>query len=64
MPNMSYCRFENTLGDLRDCHGAMHESTDKMNEHEKAARLSLFKLVKKMAHEIDEAGLDVEGFHF
>ena len=21
--NMSYCRFENTLGDLRDCYGAM-----------------------------------------
>jgi hypothetical protein len=26
MPNMSYCRFENTSGDLRDCVDAMVES--------------------------------------
>jgi hypothetical protein len=25
MPNMSYCRFENTLADLRDCLNAMRE---------------------------------------
>lgn len=25
MANMSYCRFHNTLLDLRDCHGAMME---------------------------------------
>ena len=23
MPNMSYCKFENTLGDLRDCYYTM-----------------------------------------
>ena len=25
MPNMSYCRFQNTLGDLRDCKRALEE---------------------------------------
>lgn len=25
MPNMSYCRFENTYPDLADCAAALHE---------------------------------------
>jgi len=25
MPNMSYCRFQNTLSDLQDCFDALHE---------------------------------------
>ena len=29
MSNMSYCRFENTLGDLRDCRDAL----DNMQDH-------------------------------
>ena len=57
MANMSYCRFENTLGDLRDCDEAMHELTDRMSEHEKAARLNLFRLVLEMAEEIKESNL-------
>jgi hypothetical protein len=28
MANMSYCRFENTNNDLRDCVGAMEEAYD------------------------------------
>ena len=28
MSNMSYCRFENTNHDLRDCVGAMEEAYD------------------------------------
>lgn len=27
MANMSYCRFRNTLGDLRDCFGALEDMT-------------------------------------
>jgi len=26
--NMSYCRFENTLADLRDCDRSMHDGED------------------------------------
>ena len=28
MPNMSYCRFENTAADLLDCLNAMQEAID------------------------------------
>ena len=52
MANMSYCRFENTLGDLRDCHRSMYEPTGGMNEHEAAAREEMFCLVQEMAEEI------------
>ena len=54
MANMSYCRFENTLNDLHDCHAAMLEPTAKMSEHEQRARTNLFNLVLKMAEEINE----------
>ena len=32
MSNMSYCRFRNTLNDLRDCMAAMAEMPDKAYE--------------------------------
>ena len=54
MSNMSYCRFENTLNDLRDCEGAMFESTAQMSEHEQRARTNLFNLVMSMAGTIEE----------
>lgn len=34
MPNMSYCRFENTLGDLRDCADALAEARENGEEME------------------------------
>ena len=57
MPNMSYCQFENTLGDLRACREAMHEPTDDMNEYEQIARHNLFRLVREMAQEIEDGDL-------
>ena len=37
MGNMSYCRFENTARDLRDCVNAIHNGeTDELNEYEKS----------------------------
>ena len=53
MANMSYCRFENTLHDLQDCHRNMFEPTDGMSKHERDARLAMFALVKEMAEQID-----------
>ena len=32
MPNMSYCRFENTLADLRDCYDHMDEEVRSESE--------------------------------
>lgn len=44
MPNMSYCRFENTFHDLRDCFNALNEE-QKLSESEK-------KFAKKMLKEM------------
>ena len=46
MGNMSYCRFENTLGDLRDCYDALGEmpNTDDLSESEKRAMSQLIRL--------------------
>jgi len=43
MANMSYCRFENTYGDLKDCVTAMEEAMDE--------GVSLKKFVREMSEE-------------
>lgn len=55
MANMSYCRFENTLGDLRDCFTALREGDDdtQMSEYERGARNGLLALCAKIAEEFD-----------
>lgn len=40
--NMSYCRFQNTLTDLRDC--AEHLDDGDLSEEEQRARYRLLKL--------------------
>lgn len=47
MPNMSYCRFRNTVDDLRDCWDNIYEVPDA--EEEARARLRLIKICKKIA---------------
>lgn len=44
MANMSYCRFQNTLGDLRDCadaldEGVLHDGNLGEEEQQAAERL-------------------------
>ena len=54
MTNMSYCRFQNTLGDLRDCHGALadYESQDGLlSEDERYAKQALIELCKTIVEE-------------
>ena len=36
--NMSYCRFRNTLGDLRDCVNALEEGAEMSYEERNAAQ--------------------------
>jgi len=70
MANMSYCRFENTLNDLRDCLNALQEEgfdcIESRNEREAAQALynlaSKFRLAYQDAynrkmHPEDEAGI-------
>ncbi len=42
MSNMGYCRFENTLADLRDC--LEHLDDDDLSEREDKARARLIRL--------------------
>lgn len=50
MANMSYCRFQNTLQDLRDCHMNM-DSPEELSGDEKKARLSLLKICAEIVSE-------------
>ena len=66
--NMSYCRFQNTLGDLRDCYEAWDKYADRdddsdddayldmdvLSEDERDAREQLLALCKKIVFEFAE----------
>ena len=60
MPNMSYCRFENTAADLQDCYENMEE-TDGLSSYEVSARQRLIRLAVEIAIEYGhEVGREVE----
>ncbi len=55
---MSYCRFENTLQDLRDCFDALQdysatELMEKANEYEKHSIVQLIELCKEISDDYD-----------
>ena len=50
MSNMSYCRFQNTLGDLKDCRDNIHETKD-MSKEERSARDRLVQVCKEIVEE-------------
>jgi len=50
MPNMSYCRFHNTVIDLQDCVYNIHETHD-LSDEEKRARKRLIELCMKVAED-------------
>lgn len=52
MGNMSYCRFENTMSDLRDCLNHIHREAE--NEYDERARKEMIELFR-------EIGEDYEG---
>ena len=52
MSNMSYCRFRNTLGDMRDCRDSLH---DEVESYEEAlARHYLVEMCREIVASIDE----------
>ena len=56
MGNMSYCRFENTAADLRDCLSAIHRGeTDDLSNYE----IDGLKSIMQMAHDLVEMEDDV-----
>jgi len=58
MPNMSYCRFENTVMDIRDCINAIEErDTDELSRYEVNALsefLNLGREITNLEYEIEE----------
>lgn len=56
MANMGYCRFRNTLADLRDCYEAltMGGGLDDLSEDEAAAAARLIKLCATIAADYGE----------
>jgi hypothetical protein len=58
MPNMSYCRWENTLNDMRDCAEQMEEveSFDQLNlsSEESLAFTYMFNLIESMKERMDQ----------
>ena len=56
MANMSYCRFENTLADLRDCEkalGNIYDEVTEMSSYEKNALPKLIELCKSISDNWD-----------
>ena len=52
MGNMGYCRFRNTLSDLRDCHE--HLWDEELSSDEEKARRALIMLCKEIAVDGDD----------
>jgi hypothetical protein len=52
MANMSYCRFENTLRDLRDCYDNM--DSDDLSKSEFYARKQMIELCIVIASEYED----------
>jgi hypothetical protein len=58
MANMSYCRFENTVRDMRDCINAIEDrETDELSNYEVNALrnfLDLAREITNLDHEIEQ----------
>ena len=56
MSNMSYCRFQNTLNDLRDC----SDNWEVSSLAEAKARLKLYEICKWIVEEASPGDLSLE----
>ena len=68
MSNMSYCKFQNTLSDLRDCvydmqeranNDGLDEHGDALSDYEKSALRSLYRLASEMVHNFNEDDIEI-----
>lgn len=60
MSNMSYCRFQNTLSDLRDCREHLDDSIEKMSDDEREARRILIRVCEYIALSYGESNKNHE----
>jgi len=52
MANMSYCRFQNTLGDLQDCQEHMYD--ENLSSEEEEARKELIEVCREIVLDTEE----------
>lgn len=61
MSNMSYCRFENTYSDLKDCYNNINENLRGMSKSELKYRDKLIQLCQDILDEaVESSGLGIE----
>lgn len=60
MTNMSYCRFRNTLQDLRDCVNYLDDDFNDISSEEKQAAKRMRDLCKQYIAEYDDLIIDGE----
>ena len=60
MPNMSYCRFENTYNDMIDCVGALEQGVYPQSNDEKEAAKYITNLCKRYIRAYENMELEVE----
>jgi hypothetical protein len=54
MPNMSYCRFENTYRDLKDCYDSLEDKPfEELSEREQKYAKKLIELSVKISEELE-----------
>ena len=56
MSNMSYCRFRNTLPNLRDC--LRHFDDIEISGDEKEARIEMYNICKEIADNFEREDLE------
>jgi hypothetical protein len=67
MTNMSYCRFENTLADLRDCYEQIEsllegdpETEQVTSDRERKARIALIELCFDVVARFEDEGVEAD----
>jgi hypothetical protein len=58
MANMSYCRFHNTLEDLKDCRDAITDND--LSPAERKERLKLVRVCRQIVDEYESAEMEEE----
>ena len=48
MSHMSYCQFENTAKDLKDCFDHRGDKSEELSKSEEIARIKIIKLAKNI----------------
>jgi hypothetical protein len=58
MSNMSYCRFENALADLKDCYDELSENgLDVLSDRERKYAVALLKTCAAIASDFEDEAL-------